>query len=187
MSWSNLSALSDPLILRPTQMLFAAQSMMFQAAAGLVAAPLAARSVERAAAPSMAVGLVYSTTTGNTETVAGYIAGETGLSAVDIADLTGEGVAAFDGALRLSDYPASHLPAWPGPACSAVDAAELPASMLCRPHRWRAHLAHRRGLRALGHRVGRVRATPCCLSFPAPLVGRSLIRTRSRAGSSTAT
>ena len=186
-SWSNLSALSDPLILRPTQMLFAAQSMMFQAAAGLVAAPLAARSVERASAPSMAVGLVYSTTTGNTETVAGYIAGETGLSAVDIADLTGEGVAAFDGALRLSDYPASHLPAWPGPACSAVGAAELPASMLCRPHRWRAHLAHRRGLRALGHRVGRVRATPCCLSFPAPLVGRSLIRTRSQAGSSTAT
>ena len=120
-------------------MLFAAQSMMFQAAAGLVAAPLAARSVERAAAPSMAVGLVYSTTTGNTETVAGYIAGETGLSAVDIADLTGEGVAAFDGALRLSDYPASHLPAWPGPACSAVDAAELPglyavqASSLARP------------------------------------------------------
>ena len=179
-------ALSDPSPI-PSHMLFAAQSMMFQAAAGLVAAPLAARSVERAAAPSMAVGLVYSTTTGNTETVAGYIAGETGLSAVDIADLTGEGVAAFDGALRLSDYPASHLPAWPGPACSAVDAAELPASMLCRPHRWRAHLAHRRGLRALGHRVGRVRATPCCLSFPAPLVGRSLIRTRSRAGSSTAT
>merc|ERR1740117_2596783 len=78
-------------------MLFAAQSMMFQAAAGLVAAPLAARSVERVAAPSMAVGLVYSTTTGNTETVAGYIAEETGLSAVDIADLTGEAVAAFDG------------------------------------------------------------------------------------------
>merc|ERR1740139_1231660 len=45
----------------------------------------------------MAVGLVYSTTTGNTETVAGYIAEETGLSAVDIADLTGEAVAAFDG------------------------------------------------------------------------------------------
>ena len=67
-------ALSDPSPI-PSQMLFAAQSMMFQAAAGLVAAPLAARSVERAAAPSMAVGLVYSTTTGNTETVAGYIAG----------------------------------------------------------------------------------------------------------------
>ena len=104
------------------QMLFAAQSMMFQAAAGLVAAPLAARSVERVAAPSMAVGLVYSTTTGNTETVAGYIAEETGLSAVDIADLTGEGVAAFDGALRLSDYPASDRLAWPGLACCAVDA-----------------------------------------------------------------
>ena len=104
------------------QMLFAAQSMMFQAAAGLVAAPLAARSVERVAAPSMAVGLVYSTTTGNTETVAGYIAEETGLSAVDIADLTGEAVAAFDGALRLSDYPASDRLAWPGQACCAVDA-----------------------------------------------------------------
>ena len=104
-------------------MLFAAQSMMFQAAAGLVAAPLAARSVERVAAPSMAVGLVYSTTTGNTETVAGYIAAEeTGLSAVDIADLTGEAVAAFDGALRLSDYPASDRLAWPGQACCAVDA-----------------------------------------------------------------
>merc|ERR1740130_1277853 len=71
--------------------------MMFQAAAGLVAAPLAARSVERVAAPSMAVGLVYSTTTGNTETVAGYIAEETGLSAVDIADLDlkGKKVAIF--------------------------------------------------------------------------------------------
>ena len=99
-------------------MLFAAQSMMFQAAAGLVAAPLAARSVERAAAPSMAVGLVYSTTTGNTETVAGYIAEETGLSAVDIADLTGEGVAAFDGALRLrlSCLLSAGL-AWPGLLC----------------------------------------------------------------------
>merc|ERR1712129_132178 len=45
----------------------------------------------------MAVGLVYSTTTGNTETVAGYIAEETGLSAVDIAglDLKGKKVAIF--------------------------------------------------------------------------------------------
>jgi hypothetical protein len=104
-------------------MLFAAQSMRFQAAAGLVAAPLAARSVEREAAPTMAVGLVYSTTTGNTETVAGYIAEETGLSAVDIADLTGEAVAAFDGALRLSDYPASDRIDWPGlGCCCAVDA-----------------------------------------------------------------
>ena len=78
-------------------MLFAAQSMFFQSAAGLVMAPAAARAPARAANPAMAVGLVYSTTTGNTETVAGYIAEETGLSAVDIADLTGEGVAAFDG------------------------------------------------------------------------------------------
>merc|ERR1719388_708690 len=45
----------------------------------------------------MAVGLIYSTTTGNTETVAGYIADVTGLEAVDIADLDGDAVAAFDG------------------------------------------------------------------------------------------
>merc|ERR1719359_2827609 len=57
----------------------------------------ASRVATRAEDVKMAVGLVYSTTTGNTETVAGYIAGETGLEAVDIADLTGDGVAAFDG------------------------------------------------------------------------------------------
>jgi len=51
----------------------------------------------RAAAPQMATGLVYSTTTGNTEVVAGYIAEKTGLEAVDIADLSGDDVAAFDG------------------------------------------------------------------------------------------
>jgi hypothetical protein len=34
----------------------------------------------------------------------------------------------------------------------------------CRHHRRRAHLAHRRGHRALGHRVGRVRATPSALA-----------------------
>merc|ERR1711968_419136 len=45
----------------------------------------------------MDVGLVYSTTTGNTETVAGYISAKTGLEAVDIGDLDGAGVAAFDG------------------------------------------------------------------------------------------
>merc|ERR1719451_114241 len=45
----------------------------------------------------MAVGLIYSTTTGNTETVAGYIAEATGLEAVDIADLDGEAIAALDG------------------------------------------------------------------------------------------
>ena len=69
-----------------------------QLSSGLVVSPLAAsRSVTRAAAPNMAVGLVYSTTTGNTETVAGYIADQTGLTAVDIADLSPDDVKAFDG------------------------------------------------------------------------------------------
>merc|ERR1719261_188686 len=54
-------------------------------------------AVARAATPNMAVGLIYSTTTGNTETVAGYISAKTGLDAVDIGDLDGDGVAAFDG------------------------------------------------------------------------------------------
>ena len=51
----------------------------------------------------MAVGLVYSTTTGNTETVAGYISAETGLDAVDIADMTPDAIAALDGELRLPE------------------------------------------------------------------------------------
>merc|ERR1711924_495151 len=38
-----------------------------------------------------------STSTGNTETVAGYLAAESGLEAVMIDDLDGAGVAAFDG------------------------------------------------------------------------------------------
>ena len=116
-------------------MLFVAQSMMFQAAAGLVMAPLSARSVERVAAPAMAVGLVYSTTTGNTETVAGYIAEETGLDAVDIADLTGEGVAAFDGAPCVSDYPGPARLAWLGLGCCSVDTrAELLSAPWSRTH-----------------------------------------------------
>merc|ERR1719182_774305 len=45
----------------------------------------------------MGVGLLYSTTTGNTETVAGYIAEATGLEAVDIGDLDGAAVAGYDG------------------------------------------------------------------------------------------
>merc|ERR1719378_538749 len=51
----------------------------------------------RAAVPQMATGLVYSATTGNTETVAGYIAEKTGIEAVDIGDLGGDDVAAYDG------------------------------------------------------------------------------------------
>merc|ERR1719331_1751722 len=51
----------------------------------------------RASDTQMGVGLLYSTTTGNTETVAGYITEATGIEAVDIADVSGDDVAAFDG------------------------------------------------------------------------------------------
>eukprot|EP00316_Scyphosphaera_apsteinii_P013268 CAMPEP_0119302674 /NCGR_PEP_ID=MMETSP1333-20130426/4232_1 /TAXON_ID=418940 /ORGANISM="Scyphosphaera apsteinii, Strain RCC1455" /LENGTH=208 /DNA_ID=CAMNT_0007305101 /DNA_START=44 /DNA_END=670 /DNA_ORIENTATION=- len=54
-------------------------------------------AVVRGSNINMAVGLVYSTTTGNTETVAGYVSEATGLEAVDIADLTNDDIAAFDG------------------------------------------------------------------------------------------
>merc|ERR1719382_1185450 len=42
----------------------------------------------------MKVGLIYSTTTGNTESVAGYISEATGLEAVDMA---ADDIAALDG------------------------------------------------------------------------------------------
>merc|ERR1719181_923168 len=76
---------------------------MATSAIALLAAPLALNvgvrpAVQmRATTPNMAVGLVYSTTTGNTETVAGYVSAKTGLDAVDIGDLDGASVAAFDG------------------------------------------------------------------------------------------
>merc|ERR1712078_6260 len=60
-------------------------------------APMRSGVIARAQAPRMEVGLVYSTTTGNTETVAGYIAAKTGLEMVDIGDLDGDSVAAYDG------------------------------------------------------------------------------------------
>merc|ERR1719484_482464 len=41
----------------------------------------------RAGSPEMKAALLYSTTTGNTETAAGYIAAATGLEAVDIGDV----------------------------------------------------------------------------------------------------
>merc|ERR1719191_2555063 len=66
-------------------------------ASALSIAPMRSAAVARAAAPQMGVGLVYSTTTGNTENVAGYIAAATGLEAVDIGDLDGAGVAEYDG------------------------------------------------------------------------------------------
>jgi len=56
-------------------------------------APVASRTSD----VNMAVGLLYSTTTGNTETVAGYIADATGLEAVDIGDCDGATVAGYDG------------------------------------------------------------------------------------------
>merc|ERR1719182_726977 len=65
--------------------------------AALNIAPMRSAAVARAAAPQMAVGLIYSTTTGNTETVAGYISAKTGIEAVDIGDLSGDDVAEFDG------------------------------------------------------------------------------------------
>merc|ERR1719237_1826463 len=46
--------------------------------------------------PRMAAGLFYSTTTGNTETAAGYIADATGLEAVDIGDASADDIAACD-------------------------------------------------------------------------------------------
>merc|ERR1719159_1669395 len=69
----------------------------FATASALTVAPLGATAGARAGAPQMGVGLIYSTTTGNTETVAGYITAKTGIEAVDIGDLDGAGVAAFDG------------------------------------------------------------------------------------------
>merc|ERR1719191_1441547 len=54
-------------------------------------------AVSRGAQANMAVGLIYSTTTGNTETVAGYVAAATGLEAVDIADMGADDIAALDG------------------------------------------------------------------------------------------
>merc|ERR1719426_216206 len=75
-------------------------ALVLQALVGcsaLSVAPMRSAAVARAAAPRMAVGLIYSTTTGNTETVAGYIAAKTGLEMVDIGGLDGDSVAAYDG------------------------------------------------------------------------------------------
>merc|ERR1719171_278570 len=66
------------------------------AALAFSAGPLAARANMRATDAQMGVGLVYSTTTGNTETVAGYISAVTGIDAQDIGDV-GAGIADFDG------------------------------------------------------------------------------------------
>jgi flavodoxin I len=50
----------------------------------------------RAGSPEMKAALLYSTTTGNTETAAGYIADATGLEAVDIGDVDVETIKECD-------------------------------------------------------------------------------------------
>merc|ERR1719316_1082095 len=50
----------------------------------------------RAGTPEMKAALLYSTSTGNTETAAGYIAAATGLEAVDIGDVDVETIKACD-------------------------------------------------------------------------------------------
>jgi flavodoxin I len=56
------------------------------AAVGAAVGTYASRGAARASTPEMKAALLYSTTTGNTETAAGYIAEATGLEAVDIGD-----------------------------------------------------------------------------------------------------
>merc|ERR1712173_547945 len=66
------------------------------AATGGVAAALARR---RARTACEAVGLLYASQTGNTETVAGYIAEAAGVEAEDVGDYGAEDLADFDGLL----------------------------------------------------------------------------------------
>jgi flavodoxin I len=86
LSWAPASADSTPL--GSTAMLFGL------AAAGGVAVALAQR---RARTACEAVGLLYATQTGNTETVAGYIAEAAGVEAADVGDYGAEDLAEFDG------------------------------------------------------------------------------------------
>ena len=58
-------------------------------------APAPAKAAPRAA-PLNAVGLYYSTTTGNTETVAGYLTAATGIEAVDIDSVDDETLTSMD-------------------------------------------------------------------------------------------
>merc|ERR1719502_557179 len=56
-----------------------------------------AQPAARAGSIEAKVGLIYSTTTGNTETVAGYIGAEVGAEPVGIADCTPESLMEYDG------------------------------------------------------------------------------------------
>merc|ERR1719161_1457170 len=75
----------------------ASLAALFASADALMLGAQFNRATMRAGVPTMDVGLVYASTTGNTEVVAGYIAAETGLEEQDIGDLSGDDMAAFDG------------------------------------------------------------------------------------------
>ena len=62
----------------------------------LAFAPSAHHNVRSATALNAKVGIYFSTSTGNTETVAGYISEAAGLEAVDIGDATDAEVAGLD-------------------------------------------------------------------------------------------
>jgi len=84
----------------PARALFAGNALRGVPAAGAAATQkspsVAARSQRVSMAPQMSVGLYYSTTTGNTETVAGYIAAATGLEGIDIGDADAAEIAGHD-------------------------------------------------------------------------------------------
>jgi len=63
---------------------------------GFGALNLRATSSKSSTSLEMSTGLYYSTSTGNTETVSGYIAEATGLSAEDIGDATDDEIAGHD-------------------------------------------------------------------------------------------
>merc|ERR1712176_1011263 len=69
--------------------------LMFGLAATASAAVALSRRKSRTACE--AVGLLYATQTGNTETVAGYIAEAAGIDAEDVGDYGAEDLAEFDG------------------------------------------------------------------------------------------
>ena len=71
-------------------------AIMSTARAGKACLLVPRRAAQRSRDAKMAAGLFFSTTTGNTETAAGYIAAETGLDAVDIGDVSGDDIAACD-------------------------------------------------------------------------------------------
>merc|ERR1719191_2493383 len=59
--------------------------------------PMGGRAMTRARTVEAKVGLIYSTMTGNTETVAGYVAAATGAEMTDIADCSVDDLMSFDG------------------------------------------------------------------------------------------